>query len=529
MLRGFLNHLKFWDKTDAKAVEDDIKNGIESFASGQNMDGAIETEVDETMLSMDPTYSALQHTYMGYGQSSFGSTADQINSYRRLMGITEVENAVDDIINQAIVHEGNDPVVQIDLSKTKFKDPTKKKIQEEFDNILRLLKFQRNSTSIFRSWYVDSRIYFHNIVDPKNPKKGIIELRQLDPRNLRLVRENIVKEENGIKVVKGTREYFIYNTGDSGYTLGGRTFTNNTNLKIPYSAITFAHSGIYEECSKNKNLIGYLHRAIKPANQMKLLEDSVIIYRVSRAPERRVFYIDTGRLPNKKAEATMRSIMNGLKNTATYDPSTGTISNRKNSLAMNEDYWLQRRDGKAVTEVSSLPGASGMNEIEDLKWFYNKLYMALRIPISRIPNESGGISFGMGSEITRDELNFMSFVRTLQNNIEPIFITPLKYNLVLKGILTEEEWHDNSEDVHVVFKEDSMYVEAKELEAMDRRVAVLNNAEPIIGKMISHKTAMMKFLRMSEEEIEEEIKLIQEEEKHPVFGSSESEDDDDDF
>lgn len=517
MLRQIVDHLKFWDKLDAKKFDKDLRNGIESFSNQNTPDGAVEIEVDENSASLDPSYSALHQTYFGYGSDSFASTADQINSYRRLMSITEVENAVEDIINTAIVHEDGKPVVSLDLSKTDLKDPVKEKISEEFDNILRLLKFQRHGTEIFRSWYRDARVYFHNIVDPKNPKNGIIEMRRLDPRNLRLVRENIVKLENGIKVVTGVRTYFIYNTGSQTYGIGNKMFGNNTDIKIPYSAVTYAHSGLYEDCSDRKNIIGYLHRAIKPANQLKLLEDSMIIYRVSRAPERRVFYIDTGRLPSGKAERAMRSIMTGLKNNATYDPSTGTISNRKNTLAMNEDYWLQRRDGKAVTEVSSLPGATGMNEIEDIRWFYKKLFIALRMPISRMPDDSGGVSFGMGSEITRDELDHMKFIRTLQNHIEPIFITPLKYNLILKGLVNEEEWEKIVENIHIIFNEDSLYTETKELESLERRINALNNARDLIGTFMSHKTAMSTILMMSEEQIKEELELISEELKNPIF------------
>lgn len=517
MFKSMVNHLKFWEKEDEKVFKSNLTNGIESFSGNANMDGAVEIEVDESQSNLDPTYSMLHHTYFGYGSDSFSSTEEQINSYRRLMSITEVENAVEDIVNTAIVHEDSKPVVEIDLSKTDFKDSTKKAIIEEFDKITSLLKFQRRGTEIFRSWYRDSRIYFHNIVDPNNTKKGIIEMRRLDPRKIRLVRENIVKNENGVKVVTGTRTFFIYNTGNNNYTVGSKNFGTNVDIRIPYSAITFAHSGLYEECSDQKNIIGYLHRAIKPANQLKLLEDSMIIYRVSRAPERRVFYIDTGRLPNKKAEQAMRSIMSGLKNNATYDPATGTISNRKNSLAMNEDYWLQRRDGKAVTEVSSLPGATGMNEIEDIKWFYKKLYIALRKPLSRMPDESGGVSFGMGSEITRDELEHMKFIRTLQNHIEPIFTTPLRYNLALKNIVSLEEWDEQVERIHINFNEDSLYSEAKELDSLERRIGALSNARELIGTFISHKTAMSKFLMLSEDEIENEIKLILEEQKHPLF------------
>lgn len=506
-----------WLKQDELELKKNLSQEHVSISGPKLDDGAIEIE------SHDNTpYNVLMQQFFGSDiNPEVKNLRDLIDTYRSLMNIHEVDNAVSEIVDDAIVYEDGHEVVALDLDNTKFSQNIKDKILEEFNGVLALLDFGRKGGDHFRRWYVDSRIYFHKVINPKSPKKGVVELRRLNPKNMQYVRELLTETQDGIKIVKGYKESFIYDTGDDGYCAGGRVYAPNTKIKIPRAAIVYAHSGLVDCCGKN--IIGYLHRAVKPANQLKLLEDAMVIYRITRSPERRVFYIDTGNMPNKKATQYMNSIMNGLKNRVVYDATTGKIKNQQHNMSMTEDYWLQRRDGKAVTDVTSLPGASGMNEIEDVRWFNRKLYEALRVPVSRIPNEQGSINVGFATEITRDELKFAKFIRTLQHKFEPILLDPLNSNLVFKKIITQEEWDEEQNNIKVVFNKDSYFTEVKDAEILERRINMLTMAEPFIGKYISHRTAMKDFLHMTDEQIEQESKLIEEESKLMQFKPDEEE------
>ena len=297
--------------------------------------------------------------------------------------------------------------------------------------------------------------------------------------------------------------------------MAGQTFAPGTKIKIPKSAMVYAHSGLVDACGKN--IIGYLHRAVKPSNQLKMLEDAMVIYRITRAPDRRVFYIDTGNMPSKKASQHMQHIMNSMRNRVVYDASTGKIKNQQNNMALTEDYWLQRRDGKAVTEVDTLPGMSGMSEMDDILYFRKALYMSLRVPLSRIPDLQQQAMFDGGTGITRDELEFNKFVVSLQHKFEEIFLNPLRSNLILKRIITEDEWDDEINNIKIVFHKDSYYAEIKDAEIDERRLNNLALAEPIIGRYISNQTAMRKYLHMSDEDIEIEQKMIKEEQSNKIL------------
>ena len=511
-----------WAKMDERDYKDQEKENLESITAPKLDDGAKEYEVSENEAQQ--TYNAMFQRMFGSQEPGLKSTRELIDTYRNLMTNYEVDNAVSEIVSDAIVYEDDTEVVSINLDNTKFSPNIKSMMLDEFNEVLNHLSFQRKGSDHFRRWYVDSRIFFHKIIDPKRPKEGIKELRRLDPRQVQYVREVITTTEAGVKIVKGYKEYFIYDTSHESYACDGRIYEAGTKIKIPKAAIVYAHSGLVD--CRGKNIIGYLHRAIKPANQLKLLEDAVVIYRITRAPDRRVWYVDTGNMPSRKAAEHMQHVMNTMKNRIAYDATTGKIKNQQHIMSMTEDYWLQRRDGKAVTEVDTLPGADNTGNMEDVRWFRNALYMALRIPITRIPSDQGGIQFDAGTSITRDELSFGKFIRELQHKFEEIFLDPLKTNLILKGIITEDEWNDEINNIKIKFHRDSYFSELKDAEILERRINMLQMAEPFIGKYISHRTAMKDILQMSDEEIEQEAKQIEEESKEARFQDPDQEQED---
>lgn len=507
-----------WEKHDEFEYKRQIRDDLESITGPKFDDGAHEVETNEH----DAPYNAFNQMMFGTQLPGMKTTRELIDTYRSLMNNYEVDNAVQDIISDSIVYEDGHDVVSLNLDSTDFSANIKERMMDEFKEVLNCLDFERKGNDHFRRWYVDSRIFFHKIIDLKRPKDGIKELRRLDPRNLQYVRELITKEEAGVKVIKGYKEYFIYDTANESYCVNNKVYSANTKIKIPRSAITYAHSGLVDCCGKS--IIGYLHRAVKPANQLKLLEDALVIYRITRAPDRRIFYIDTGNMPSRKAAAHMQHIMNTMKNRVVYDASTGKIKNQQHNMSMTEDYWLQRRDGKAVTEVDTLPGATNMSDMDDVRYFRAALYMALRVPLSRMPdlNNQGGVQFDAGTGITREELDFRKFIRDLQHKFEEILLDPLKTNLLLKKVITEDEWNKEINNIKVVFHQDSYFTEMKDAEVMERRINMLTMAEPFIGKYISHQYAMKTFLQMSDEQIDQEAKQIELESKEARFQDPEN-------
>ena len=498
--------LKYFIRQDEKEFKQQEKDGIESFSAPANIDGAV--EIERQAGTIDP-YAAINQSFFNTGTDTVAAdTANMINMYRNIAMFPEVHNAVMEIVSDAIVKEDNKDTVFLNMDATEFSEKIQNSINEEFENVLSLLKFRKEGAVLFRQWYVDSRIFFHKILG-NDEKDGIQELRLLDPRRLEFIRELETEIVNGVKIIKGSKESFMYTTEGDEYRFG-ITSQGSARIKIPRSAIVYAHSGIKGPCGRR--IIGQLQWAIKPANQLKMLEDAMVIYRITRAPERRVFYIDVGTMPNKKAIQYTNGIMQTLKNRVVYDSSTGKVKNQFNNLSMTEDYFLMRRDGNAKTEVTSLPGAQSLGEISDVEWFNKKLYEALQIPLSRIPNTTGGgVTFSGGGEITRDELKFADYVKSLQSRFEDVFLDPLKTNLILKRIITEEEWEENVEQIKVVFNKNSYYEELKDVEVLERRVAAMQSLEPFIGKYISNDYVMKNIFKMSDEEMEREAKLIEEE------------------
>ena len=425
---------------------------------------------------------------------------DLIRRYRDIAQQPECDSAIEDIINEGIVSDERDQSVSIVLDFLPYTSSIKKRIREEFNHVLRLLDFDTKGHDIFRRWYVDGRLFYHKVIDKKNPKQGIQEVRYIDPRKIRKVREidKDMKPGTSIETVKKVNEYYIYN--DKGMFQGGYGSGSNEGLKISTDSITYCPSGLIDQ---NKgNVLSYLHKAIKPVNQLRMIEDALVIYRISRAPERRIFYIDVGNLPKIKAEQYLKDVMNRYRNKLVYDASTGEIRDDRNHMSMLEDFWLPRREGGRGTEITTLPGGANLGEIEDIVYFQRKLYRSLNVPISRLEAENN-FSLGRSTEITRDELKFTKFVQRLRKKFTPLFTDMLKTQLVLKGVMTIEEFHNIKELIQYDFLQDGHFTELKEAELMKEKLDTLSQVEAYVGTFFSKKYVQRNILRLTDREIEE--------------------------
>jgi hypothetical protein len=441
---------------------------------------------------------------------------DLIRRYREMSLHPEVDSAIEDIINEAIVSDTYDTPVEIELSNLNASDGIKRKIREEFKYILELLDFNKKSHEIYRNWYVDGRLYYHKIIDLKNPQEGIQELRYIDALKMRYVRQQKKKKDDQYKVKNSDNpldfdfpeieEYFMYNPKMNFPT--GATGNTNSGIKIAKDAIAYCSSGLVD---RNKgSVLSYLHKAIKSLNQLRMIEDSLVIYRLSRAPERRIFYIDVGNLPKVKAEQYLRDVMSRYRNKLVYDASTGEVRDDKKFMSMLEDFWLPRREGGRGTEITTLPGGQNLGEITDIKYFQSKLYKSLNVPSTRIEGE-GGFNLGRSSEILRDELKFTKFVGRLRKRFSNIFSDILKTQLILKNIITPEDWEAMSEHIQYDFLYDNHFSELKEAELLTERLNLVATAEPYIGKYYSQDYVRRKILRQTDEEIVEQDMIIQKE------------------
>ena len=453
---------------------------------------------------------------------------DLIKRYREMALHPECDSAIEDIVNEAIVSDTNDSPIEIELSNLNASDGIKKKIRDEFKYILDLLDFDKKSHEIYRNWYIDGRLYYHKIIDLKNPQEGIQELRYIDAMKMRYVRQQKKKEKDQYDRVmsKNLRdqnpmdydfpeleEYFIYNPKSTG--TGNPMQTNATRgIKIAKDAITYCTSGLVD---RNKGTtLSYLHKSIKALNQLRMIEDSLVIYRLSRAPERRIFYIDVGNLPKVKAEQYLRDVMMRYRNKLVYDASTGEIRDDKKFMSMLEDFWLPRREGGRGTEITTLPGGQNLGEITDIEYFKKKLYRALNVPPSRMDGE-GGFNLGRSSEILRDELKFTKFVARLRKRFSNMFNDMLRTQLILKNIVTPEDWEIMSEHIQYDFLYDNHFSELKESELMQERLGLVETAQPYVGKYYSQDYVRRKILRQTDEEIIEQDKLIEQEIKDGVI------------
>ena len=420
-----------------------------------------------------------------------------IAKYRDMSLHPEVESAVDDICNDSIVFDEDRMPVKMKLDNVKLSDDIKTKLHQEYDQILRLLDFSNRGYEIFRRWFVDGKGYYHIVIDKANPKKGIVELRPIDAMKIKKMVEveKETDEKTGTKYVKGVKEFYTYREKP----------TDQTGLKLSPDSICYYHSGQFDPLSGRA--ISHLHKAIKPLNQLRMLEDAVVIYRISRAPERRIFYVDVGSLPKNKAEAYVRDLMNRYRNKLTYDASTGEVRDDKKFMSMLEDYWLPRREGGKGTEIQTLDGGQNLGEMEDVEYFQKKLYKALNIPTSRMEAENG-FNMGRSSEITRDELKFYKYVERLRQKFSDIFVNLLKTQCILKGILKEEDWYRLEQDLRFEYVTDSYFTELKEYEILQERMDILGSVQEHIGDYYSRDWVRKNILRQTEKDIKMQDKQI---------------------
>ena len=444
---------------------------------------------------------------------------DLIKRYREMALHPECDGAIEDIVNEAIVSDLNDSPVQIDLDNLNAGDSLKKKIREEFKTVLELLDFDKKCHEIYRNWYVDGRLYYHKVIDLKNPHDGIQELRYIDALKMRYVRESITKKDKngGVQQNDGRdnpmdspfpniKEYFVYNPKQQVAPYGGQPGKGSGGgVKFAKDAITYCTSGLVD---RNKGTtLSYLHKAIKSLNQLRMIEDSLVIYRLSRAPERRIFYIDVGNLPKMKAEQYLRDVMMRYRNKLVYDASTGEIRDDKKFMSMLEDFWLPRREGGRGTEITTLPGGQNLGELSDIKYFQSKLYRSLNVPESRQGGE-GGFNLGRSSEILRDELKFTKFVGRLRKRFSRMFNDMLKTQCLLKNLVSPEDWEKMEEHIQYDFLYDNHFSELKEAELMTERLNIAATAEPYVGKYYSQDWVRRKIIRQTDEEIIEQDKQI---------------------
>ena len=438
-----------------------------------------------------------------------------VRRYREIAQQPECDSAIEDIVNEAITSDEMSQSVMVTLDRLPYPDKIKKIIREEFDNVLSLMEFEEKGHDIFRRWYVDGKIYFHKVIDNKNPKKGVIALRYIDATKIKKIRE-IKKEKDvstGVEMIKKIEEYYIYN--EKGLEHAGYDGSRQ-GIRIAGDAITYVPSGVIDQNSGR--VLSYLHKVIKPVNQLRMIEDALVIYRISRAPERRIFYIDVGNLPKVKAEQYLKDVMNRYRNKLVYDASTGEIRDDRNHMSMLEDFWLPRREGGRGTEITTLPGGSNLGEIDDIQYFQKKLYRSLNVPISRLESESN-FSIGRSTDITRDELKFTKFIQKLRKKFVHIFTDVLKTQLLLKGIVSLDDWDVMKEHIQYDFLKDGHFSELKDAELLNDRITSLQNIESYIGTFFSKEYVLKHVLRMNDGEIEEmRDQIATEAEKDPMDG-----------
>jgi len=451
-----------------------------------------------------------------------------VNRYRDMALQAECEAAIDDIVNEAIVTSHEVPPARINIDNVNISDKIKEKIRIEFSEIIRLLDFNKKGVDIFKRWYIDGRCYYHVVIDEKQPKRGIQELRVLDPRKIKKVRESKKKEGNTATIPypsqqSETREFFVYNEkglyrgqGQSAYqTSFGQAAAG---IRIAPDAIIYNHSGLLN--SSRSMILSYLHKAIKPLNQLRMLEDAMVIYRIARAPERRIFYIDVGNLPKLKAEQYLRDLMTKYRNKLVYDSNTGEIRDDRKHMSMLEDYWLPRREGGRGTEITTLPGGQNLGDIEDILYFQKKLYKSLGVPISRLESEAN-YTIGRATEISRDEVKFTRFVNKLQTQFSGLFNDCLERQLTLKGILSLEDWKIIKTDLFYVYENDSHFAEMKNAELMQDRMNLLRDLSDYAGKYYSHDFIRKHVLRQTDDQIREIDDAISSELEDPRYNRDE--------
>ena len=438
---------------------------------------------------------------------------DLIRRYREMALHPECDAAIEDVVNEAIVSDLYDSPIEIELSNVNASDKLKDKIRDEFKGIKEMMDFDKKSHEILRNWYVDGRLYYHKVIDLKRPQDGIQEIRYIDPMKMRFVRQEKKNKNNtGGVAIKGPldakmgqkaafpeiEEYYLFTPKPSYPTGGVFDGGGKQSIKIAKDAITYVTSGLFD---RNKGTcLSYMHKAIKALNQLRMIEDSLVIYRLSRAPERRIFYIDVGNLPKVKAEQYLKEVMSRYRNKLVYNAQTGEVRDDRKFMSMLEDFWLPRREGGRGTEITTLPGGQNLGELADIEYFQKKLYRALGVPESRIAND-GGFNLGRSSEILRDELKFSKFVGRLRKRFANLFSDMLRTQLILKNIVAPEDWDSISDHIQYDFLYDNQFAELKETELLNERLGILATMEPYIGRFYSAEFARKRVLRQTEQEI----------------------------
>ena len=477
-----------------------------SFSLPEPEDGALEIGPTGTAYG---TYVDLE----GFAKNEL----ELIKKYRDMASFPECDQAIDDIINEAVVVNREESPISISLEKSNLSADIKDKIQIEFKEIVRLLDFRKVGYELLKKWYVDGRMYFQIIIDTKNPKRGILELRPIDPLKIKKVRQPKIKQgAKGPELdTSEFQEYYLFNEMGITHSAGGQT------IQISADTVSYVHSGILDP--EKKLVLGHLHKAIKPLNQLRMIEDAVVIYRISRAPERRIFYIDVGNLPKVKAEQYLRDIMNKYKNKLVYDSQTGDIKDDRKHMSMLEDYWLPRREGGRGTEISTLPAGENLGEFADVEYFKTKLYKALNVPPSRLEQDSGFI-LGRAEEISRDEVKFTRFIERLRNRFQMAFDDLLEKQLILKGIIASSDWKLIKNELIYEWQSDSHFMELKDSQMMKERLSILvqdmGYREDVVGKFFSMEYINKHILKLSQEEIDEIKQQIETEkmENQPAEG-----------
>ena len=469
-----------------------------SFAPKETDDGAM-------VVTAGGTYG----TYLDM-EGSAKTEAELVVKYREMALQPELEKALDEVTNEAIVKEGTEQIVNINLDDCKdLSEKIKKIVTDEFQNVTRLLNFNNFGYEIFRRWYVDGRLYYHIMIDENDPEKGIQELRYIDPRKIRKVRL-LTRERKGRAFInRNAAEFYVYN--EKGFKATGSTGMDNQGLRISTDSILHCTSGLMDK--DGKMVLSYLHKAIKPLNQLRILEDATVIYRISRAPERRVFYIDVGQMPKMKAEQHMRDMMVKHKNRLIYDATTGDVRDDRKFMTMIEDYWLPRREGQNGTEITTLPAGQNLGEMADVEYFEKKLYRSLNVPISRINPETSGFSLGRSSEITRDELSFQKFISRLRLRFSALLLAALEKQLILKKVFSSEDWAEIRDLIHFDYARDNYFSELKDTEILMNRLTTLAQIQPYLGTFYSQEWVKRNVLFQTDNDIEEIEKQIEEESK----------------
>ena len=475
---------------------------IPSFSPVESDDGAL-------TVSAGGAYG----TYLDL-EGSAKNEAEIVAKYREMSLQPECEQAIDEIVNEAIVKDGNKAIVDInldDLDDINVPEKIKAMISDEWNAVSELFNFNNYGYEIFRRWYIDGRMYYHIMIDETNPRLGIQELRYIDPRKIRKVR-NMRRERRGnifVNVIAG--EFYMYT--ERGFRGSSMTGMENQGLRIAKDSIVQITSGLTDK--DNKMVLGFLHKAIKPMNQVRMLEDATVIYRISRAPERRIFYIDVGSLPKMKAEQYVKDMMTRHKNRLVYDATTGDVRDDRKFMTMMEDYWLPRREGGRGTEISTLPSGQNLGELSDVRYFEKKLYKSLNVPMSRLDSESAGFGLGRSAEITQDELKFQKFIARLRLRFSQLFLDTLEKQLILKGILTLEDWSEYKNKILFNFNTDNYFAELKDAEILRERIATLQQVQPYIGMFYSQEWVKKNILQQSDDDITAMVKQMSGEEPMP--------------